>query len=136
MLSPVSPSATGNTLRSLTSSLRDSRCASAPATAMRKRSRLVSVTATTPITFWWLRRLRDRARSLRAAGQAGRPRRARPSGGLRDLAGFEAARAHVDAPRRFADHDPDLLQVRVEAALGGDHRVAEALPEGRALFAA
>ena len=33
MLSPVSPSATGNTLRSLTSSRRDSRCASAPATA-------------------------------------------------------------------------------------------------------
>src|SRR4029077_387627 len=45
MLSPVSPSATGNTLRSLTSSRRDSRCASAPATAARKRTRLVSLTA-------------------------------------------------------------------------------------------
>src|ERR1700758_4637427 len=46
MLSPVSPSATGKTLRSLTSWRRDSRCASAPATAARKRTRLVSVTAT------------------------------------------------------------------------------------------
>ena len=39
MLSPVSPSATGNTLRSLTSWRRDSRCASAPATSVRKRIR-------------------------------------------------------------------------------------------------
>ena len=44
MLSPVSPSATGKTLRSLTSWRRDSRCAIAPATSARKRSRLVSVT--------------------------------------------------------------------------------------------
>src|SRR6185437_3772090 len=46
MLSPVSPSATGKTLRSLTSWRRDSRWASAPATAARNRTRLVSVTAT------------------------------------------------------------------------------------------
>ena len=55
---------------------------------------------------------------------------------LGDLAGLQAARADVDAPRRLADEDPDLLQVRVEAAPGGDHRVAAAVAERRALAAA
>src|SRR4029453_9938770 len=44
MLSPVSPSATGKTLRSLISARRDSRWASAPSSATRKRTRLGSDT--------------------------------------------------------------------------------------------
>ena len=44
MLSPVSPSATGKTLRSLISPRRDSRCCSAPSTTVRKRTRLGSDT--------------------------------------------------------------------------------------------
>src|SRR4051794_3344041 len=55
---------------------------------------------------------------------------------LRDLAGLQAARAHVRAPRSAVDLDPDLLQVRVEAALGCDHGVAPAVAERRALLAA
>ena len=55
--------------------------------------------------------------------------------GLGDLAGFEAARADVDATGRAALDDPDLLQVRVEASAGGDHRVAAVVAERRALGA-
>src|SRR5215213_411115 len=107
MLSPVSPSATGNTLRSLTSSRRASSSASAPSTTARKRIRLGSATA-------------------------GRPPRLR----LGDLAGLQAARAHVHAPRRTARlPDAHLLQVRVEPPLGGDHRMGAGLPERGALAA-
>ena len=70
MLSPVSPSATGKTLRSLISSRRDSRCASAPST--RRGSG------------------RGSGRTRRAAA----PELDR----LGDLAGLEAARADVHAP--------------------------------------
>src|ERR671932_280148 len=87
MLSPVSPSATGKTLRSLISARRDSRCASAPSTTARKRTRLAS-----------------------GSGTAG--------------------------ARRLADHDADLLEVRVEPPLGRHHRVAAAVSEGGALPAA
>src|SRR3712207_4967439 len=54
---------------------------------------------------------------------------ARALGGLEDLAGFETAGAEVLAPRRPADVDPDLLKVRVETPLGGDHRMRAAVPE-------
>src|SRR3712207_4161590 len=107
MLSPVSPSATGKTLRSLTSCRRASRCASPAATTARKRARFVSYA--TPAV----------ARLER----------------LGDLAGLEAAGADV-RPRRLAVvEDPDLLQVRVEAPLRGDHGVAAAVPERGALAA-
>src|SRR5689334_19413133 len=104
MLSPVSPSATGKTLRSLTSSRRDSRCASAASMTRRKRRRLGSATA-----------------------------RRGPGSGLRDLASLQAARTDIDALRRSVLDDADLLHVHVEATLGGDHRVRAALAEGRAL---
>ena len=109
MLSPVSPSATGNTLRSLTSSRRDSRWASAPATAARKRTRLVSVTRTRVSASGGRGRCPGGSRAGRACAVEG-------SESLRHLAGFQAAGAHVHAPRRGADHDPDLLQVRDRSA--------------------
>ena len=58
-------------------------------------------------------------------------------GGLRDLVRLQAARADVDARgcRRLL-LDPDLLQVRVEAPPGRDHRVAPRVAEGGALAAA
>src|ERR687885_2737262 len=113
MLSPVSPSATGKTLRSLISARRDSRCASAPSTTARKRTRLGSGSDGT----------------ARAASAPGLQR-------LRDLAGLQAARADVDPARRLADHDADLLEVRVQPPLGRHHRVAAAVAEGGALPAA
>src|SRR4051812_20555173 len=106
MLSPVSPSATGKTLRSLTSSRRDSRCARAASMTRRKRRRLGSATA------------------LRGLSSC-----------LRDLASLEAARADVDALRCPVLDDANLLDVHVEATLGRDHRVRAALAEGRALTA-
>src|SRR3954447_8263392 len=106
MLSPVSPSATGETFRSLTSSRRDSSCASAASTTSRKRRRLGSGT-----------------------------RGADPLLGLGDLAGLQAARADVRALRCTVFDDAHLLEIRVEAALGGHHRVRAALPEGGALAA-
>src|SRR5690348_15385272 len=48
---------------------------------------------------------------------------------LCDLAGLQAARADVHAPRRPAIVDADLLQVRLKAPLGCDHRVTAAVPE-------
>src|SRR6202030_1799043 len=119
MLSPVSPSATGNTLRSLTSSRRDSRCASAPATTARKRTRFVSVTAVC---------LSPSSAALPAA--PGFLRR------LQHLSRFQTARAHVHPARRLSIEDPHLLQVRVEATLRRNHRVAAALAERRPLAAA
>src|SRR5437763_950577 len=83
------PSATGKTLRSLISCRRDSRCASAPSSTVRNRTRLGSVTA--------------------GPGTA--------LDGLEDLAGLEAAGADVDAPGRAVDQRPDLLEVGIEAAL-------------------
>src|SRR5687768_1320171 len=52
---------------------------------------------------------------------------------LGDLPGLEAARADVDALRAPVLIDADLLEVRVEAAPGGDHRVASRVPERRTL---
>src|SRR3954447_6850889 len=106
MLSPVSPSATGKTLRSFTSSRRDSKCASAASTTRRKRRRLGSAT------------------------RGGDPRLR-----LGDLAGLQAARADIRALRCAVLDDAHLLKVRIEATLGGDHRVRAALPEGGALAA-
>src|SRR5439155_5604483 len=54
---------------------------------------------------------------------------------LRDLAGLQAAGADVDSPGSAAVVDPDLLEVGVEAALAGNHRVAAAVPERRSLSA-
>src|SRR5205823_6929876 len=108
MLSPVSPSATGNTFRSLTSCRRASRWASAPSTALRKRTRLVAATA------------------ARLFGHLG---------GLGDLARLQAARADVHAPGSPAIVDADLLEVGLEAPLGGHHRVAAAVAERGALAA-
>ncbi len=70
--------------------------------------------------------------SITQAGQ----RAAAHSRGLGDLAGFQAARAHVHAPRGTAHEDPDLLQVGVKAPLRRDHRVAAAVTERGALAAA
>src|SRR6202035_323323 len=120
MLSPVSPSATGNTLRSLTSSLRDSRCGRAPATAGLNRIRFVSVTK--PL-------LANAAYPLQGTALG-------CSEGLRDLAGLKTPRAHVYATGCLADEDLDLLQVGVEAPLGRDHRVTAAVAERGALPAA
>lgn len=53
-----------------------------------------------------------------------RRRGSKGSDGLDDLAGLDAARADVLAARGLALKDADLLQVRVEATLGRDHRVA------------
>src|ERR1700753_1996468 len=58
------------------------------------------------------------------------------SGGLGDLVGLQAAGADVGADRAPVLLDPDLLQVRLEAALRRDHRVAAGLAEGRFLAAA
>src|SRR6476619_8499784 len=58
------------------------------------------------------------------------------SGGLYDLVGLEAARADVGAQLAAVLLDPHLLQVRIEAPLGGDHRVAAGLAERRSLAAA
>src|SRR5689334_18726855 len=106
MLSPVSPSATGKTLRSLTSSRRDSSCARAASRTRRKRRRLGSAT------------IGDR-----------------PKLRLGYLARFEAARAHIDALGSAALNDPDLLDVDVEATLGRDHGVRATLAKGGALAA-
>src|SRR4051794_16180225 len=114
MLSPVSPSATGNTFRSLISARRDSRCASAPSTAARKRTRLGS--------------------GRRDGGTA---RASAPgSDGLDDLAGLQAPRADVHPLRRLAHEDPHLLEVRVEPAPRRHHRVRAAVSERGALPAA
>src|SRR6266516_4107259 len=67
------------------------------------------------------------------------PRRERraagASDGLLDLAGFETAGADVGALRLAAQEHADTLQVRVEAALGGDHRMAPVVAEAGLLAA-
>ena len=54
---------------------------------------------------------------------------ARRSDCFLNLAGLEAARADVSAGRVAVEHDPNALEVRVEASLGGDHGVASAVAE-------
>src|SRR6188472_1011048 len=56
--------------------------------------------------------------------------------GLDDLVGLQTARADVDATGAPAIVDPHLLQVGVETAPGGDHRVAPGVPERGPLAAA
>src|SRR5688572_18079372 len=109
MLSPVSPSATGKTFRSLTSCRRRSSSAQAFATTLRKRTSDGSGTGP-----FYTRR---------------------PLDVLEDLACLEAASADVLAARGAVHRDADLLKVRVEAPLRGDHRMAAAVPERRALSA-
>lgn len=53
------------------------------------------------------------------------------SDGFDDFARFDTASADILARGAAALHDADLLQVRVEAALGGHHRVAARLTVGR-----
>src|SRR6202021_2259723 len=62
----------------------------------------------------------------------------RPAGlqGLGDLAGFQTACAHIHATGGLAHENPYLLEVGIEAPLGGDHRVTAALSERRTLPAA
>src|ERR1700744_1393541 len=58
------------------------------------------------------------------------------SGRLRYLVALQTASADVGAEGAAVLLDPDLLQVRLEAALRRDHRVAAGLAEGRFLAAA
>src|SRR4051794_1025833 len=102
MLSPVSPSGTGKTLRSLTSCRRRSSSSQAAATTRRKRTSEGSRT----VLFYT-----GPADGFGADGAA--------SGGLGDLAGLEAASTDVFAPRGPPHVDADLLEVRLEAPLGG-----------------
>src|SRR5579884_1150906 len=57
------------------------------------------------------------------------------SDGLGDPAALQAAGAHVGPGRRPLEQDADPLEVGVEAALRGDHRVRAVVPE-RGLLAA
>src|SRR4029079_113103 len=52
---------------------------------------------------------------------------------FRDLAGLEAARADVGTRRLAVQQYPDALQVRVEAPLRGNHRMAPVVTERRLL---
>src|SRR5881394_469467 len=56
--------------------------------------------------------------------------------GLCDLVRLKAARADIGTQLAAVLLDPHLLQVRIEAPLGGDHRVASGLAERRSLTAA
>src|SRR5581483_597441 len=73
--------------------------------------------------------------SLRRSAASPRESRRRPgtSDGLGDFAGLEAARADVGPGGLAVDDGADVLQVRVEAALCGDHRMAPVVPEARLL---
>src|SRR4051794_16345682 len=117
MLSPVSPSATGKTLRSLTSPRRLSNSVSAAVTTRLKRTRDSSGTE----GFY----------TFPPPRVAPAPQRVLD--GLLDLLCLQAAGADVLPPRRLPDEDADLLEVRVEAPPCGHHRVAAAVPERRAL---
>jgi hypothetical protein len=55
---------------------------------------------------------------------------------LGDLARLQAAGAYVGAKGAAVLLDPNFLEVRIEAALGGDHRVASGVAERRSLAAA
>src|SRR5436305_7281006 len=124
MLSPVSPSATGKTLRSLTSWRRASSSAYAAATALRNRTRLGSGTGR------FYTDMPDRFH-LSAGTVRGRD----GLDGLGDLTRLKATRADILAAGGAGHEDADLLEVGVEASLGGHHRVAAAMPERRALSA-
>src|SRR4051794_38316642 len=63
----------------------------------------------------------------RAAGAEGCARRA--LNGLLDLAGLEAARADVGAGGLALQEHADALEIRVEAPLRGDHRMAPVVTE-------
>ena len=56
--------------------------------------------------------------------------------GLGDLVGLETAGTDVGPQTAAVLDDPHLLQVRIEASLGRDHRVASGLAERRSLAAA
>src|SRR5262249_5288428 len=56
--------------------------------------------------------------------------------GLGDLARLQTPRAHIGAEGSAVLLDPHLLQVRVEAPLGRNHRVAAGVAERRSLAAA
>ena len=68
----------------------------------------------------------DDPRTLRVAA---------PLDGFLDFAGLEAARADVHATRRAAVVDPYALEIRIKAAIGGNHRVAAGVAEGGTLGA-
>ena len=57
------------------------------------------------------------------------------SAGFGDFAGLQATRADVDTTWRAGVVDADALKVGIETAIGGNHRVAAAVAEGRALGA-
>src|SRR5437868_2764464 len=125
MLSPVSPSATGNTLRSLTSSLRASSAASPASSTERKRTIDGSDSG-----------LRSRVDGGSDTGLLSRvdgitPLRPGSLERLGYLPGLQAARAHVYAPGRPGVVDPHALEVRIEPSLRGHHRVAAAVTERR-----
>jgi hypothetical protein len=70
-------------------------------------------------------------------GRPGPSTQPRPeSGGLGDLVGLQATRADIRAQGAAVLLNPHLLQVRIEAPLSGDHRVASGLAERRSLTAA
>jgi len=71
----------------------------------------------------------------RSYSQAGSLIGGRRLASLGDLAGLKATRADVDTTRRAAVVDPDALKVGIETAIGGNHRVAAGVAEGRALGA-
>ena len=58
---------------------------------------------------------------------------AEPLDGLDDLAGLQAAGAHVVAGRLAVENEPHALEVRLEAPLRGDHRVRAGVPRPGAL---
>src|SRR4030095_6742732 len=94
MLSPVSPSATGNTLRSFTSWRRAPRCRGAVDTTRRKRSMEGSGMSRAPI-------ISPPRPPCHAGGLLG---------GLGDLVGLQAAGADVDTADATAVGDPHPLE--------------------------
>ena len=84
-----------------------------------------------------IRHAREACRALRGHHLSGPLRQSAPGPllGFDDLAGLEAARADVDAPRRSAVVDADALQIGIEAPPGGDHRMAAVVTECRSLGA-
>ena len=70
----------------------------------------------------------DGERSADAASVANRSQRPASEGFL-DFAGFEAARADVGTRRMTAEQYADTLQVRIEAPLRGNHRMATTVAE-------
>src|SRR5439155_18351883 len=84
----------------------------------------------------------SRARLYRADGGRSSPSSGRSatrgsagegSDGLLNLAGLQTTRAHIRTSRLAVQEHADALEVRVEAPLGGDHRVAPVVAEARLL---